>query len=82
MSRGARPIEWASPEGGGTADVPAVRVADTLGAGDVLHGALTHYLAAQGELTPYGFGEALRAAAVVAARACASFGTRAWMQER
>jgi sugar/nucleoside kinase (ribokinase family) len=82
VSRGARPIEWAGPEGGGTVHVPAVRVADTLGAGDVLHGALTHHLAAQRELTSYGFGEALRAAAAVAARACASFGTRAWMQER
>ncbi|MDH6431620.1 sugar/nucleoside kinase (ribokinase family) [Streptomyces sp. SAI-144] len=82
VSRGARPIEWAGPEVGGTVDVPAVRVADTLGAGDVLHGALTHHLATQGDLTPYGFGAALRAAAVVAARACASFGTRAWMQGR
>jgi sugar/nucleoside kinase (ribokinase family) len=80
VSRGGRPIEWAGPEGGGTVDVPAVRVADTLGAGDVLHGALTHRLATQGHLTPYGFGEALRAAAGVASRACASFGTRAWLK--
>jgi sugar/nucleoside kinase (ribokinase family) len=80
VSRGGRPIEWAGPEGGGTVDVPAVRVADTLGAGDVLHGALTHRLAAQGHLTPYGFVEALRAAAGVASRACASFGTRAWLR--
>jgi sugar/nucleoside kinase (ribokinase family) len=80
VSRGGRPIEWAGPEGGGTVDVPAVRVADTLGAGDVLHGALTHRLATQAHLTPYGFEEALRAAARVASRACASFGTRAWLR--
>ncbi|MEU0030534.1 PfkB family carbohydrate kinase [Streptomyces sp. NPDC006335] len=80
VSRGGRPIEWAGPEGGGTVDVPAVRVADTLGAGDVLHGALTHRLAAQRQVTPYGFVEALRAAAEVASRACASFGTRAWLR--
>jgi sugar/nucleoside kinase (ribokinase family) len=80
VSRGGRPIEWAGPEGGGTVDVPAVRVADTLGAGDVLHGALTHRLATQGHLTPYGFVEALRAAAGVASRACASFGTRTWLR--
>jgi sugar/nucleoside kinase (ribokinase family) len=61
-------------------DVPAVHVVDTLGAGDVLHGALTHALAGQGVLTPEGFTEALRAAATVASRACASFGTRAWME--
>ncbi|MER7567001.1 PfkB family carbohydrate kinase [Streptomyces sp. NPDC097941] len=80
VSRGGRPIEWAGPEGTGTVEVPAVRVADTLGAGDVLHGALTHRLATQGHLTPYDFVEALRAAAGVASRACASFGTRAWLQ--
>ncbi|MGW0420383.1 PfkB family carbohydrate kinase [Streptomyces sp. NPDC003015] len=81
VSRGGLPIEWAGPEGAGTVDVPAVRVADTLGAGDVLHGALTYRLADQGELTPYAFVEGLRAAAGVASRACASFGTRAWLRE-
>ncbi|MET7732147.1 PfkB family carbohydrate kinase [Streptomyces sp. NPDC005402] len=80
VSRGGRPIEWAGPEDGGSVDVPAVRVADTLGAGDVLHGALTHHLATEAHLTPYGFTEALRAAAGVASRACVSFGTRAWMR--
>ncbi|WP_030325062.1 PfkB family carbohydrate kinase [Streptomyces sp. NRRL B-3229] len=82
VSRGERPILWAGGDAGGTVEVPTVRVADTLGAGDVLHGALTHHLASQGELTVDGFTEALRQAAVVASRACASFGTRAWMRER
>lgn len=80
VSRGAQPLMWAGPGSGGTVDVPAVRVADTLGAGDVLHGALTHHLAVQGHLTSRGFVEALRGAAAVASRACASFGTRAWMR--
>ena len=80
VSRGERPLVWAGPEGGGTVDVPAVRVADTLGAGDVLHGALCHHLALRGEVTSASFAEALRGAAVVASRACASFGTRAWMR--
>lgn len=80
VSNGGRPIVWAGPDGGGTVEVPAVRVADTLGAGDVLHGALTHHLAGHRQLTAQGFTEALRAAAVVASRACASFGTRAWMR--
>jgi sugar/nucleoside kinase (ribokinase family) len=79
VSRGGHPIMWAGPDSGGTVDVPSVHVRDTLGAGDVLHGALTHHLATQGHLTSHGFVEALRAAAVVASRACASFGTRAWM---
>ncbi|MGW0841749.1 PfkB family carbohydrate kinase [Streptomyces sp. NPDC002787] len=80
VSRGGQPIVWAGPDGGGTVDVPAVRVVDTLGAGDVLHGALAHRLALQGALTSQGFVEALRGAAAVASRACASFGTRAWMR--
>jgi sugar/nucleoside kinase (ribokinase family) len=79
VSRGGDPIVWEGPDGGGTVDVPLVRVADTLGAGDVLHGALAHHLAVQGRLTSEGFVEALRGAAAVASRACASFGTRAWM---
>ncbi|MDN3029509.1 PfkB family carbohydrate kinase [Streptomyces sp. S.PB5] len=80
VSRGGGPIVWAGPDGGGTVDVPQVEVRDTLGAGDVLHGALTHRLALHGTLTSEGFAEALRAAAEVASRACTSFGTRAWMQ--
>lgn len=81
VSRGGRPLVWAGPDGGGTVEVPAVRVADTLGAGDFLHGALAHHLAVRGRLTPEGFAESLRGAAAVASRACASFGTRAWMRE-
>ncbi|NUT30485.1 MAG: sugar kinase [Streptomyces sp.] len=80
VSQGGRPLVWAGPEGGGTVDVPSVPVADTLGAGDVLHGALTHHLAARGQLTSQDFVRALEAAALVASRACASFGTRAWMR--
>ncbi|MES5819893.1 PfkB family carbohydrate kinase [Streptomyces sp. RG80] len=80
ITQGAAPIEWSGPDGGGTVDVPSVPVADTLGAGDFLHGALTHHLAVQGQLTSAHFAEALRAAATVASRACASFGTRAWLR--
>ncbi|WP_033279804.1 PfkB family carbohydrate kinase [Streptomyces sp. NRRL F-525] len=80
MSGGADPIVWAGPDGEGAVDVPSVKVADTVGAGDVLHGALAYHLAGD-RLTSQGFAEALRAAAVVASRACASFGTRAWMRE-
>jgi sugar/nucleoside kinase (ribokinase family) len=80
VSGGADPIAWAAPGAEGTVDVPTVPVADTLGAGDVLHGALAHHLALRGvSPTTEEFVAALSAAAVVASRACASFGTRAWM---
>ncbi|WP_405976175.1 PfkB family carbohydrate kinase [Streptomyces sp. NBC_00988] len=80
VSGGADPVVWAGPDGEGTVDVPSVKVADTVGAGDVLHGALAYHLVGD-RPTSEGFAEVLRAAAVVASRACASFGTRAWMRE-
>ncbi|MFJ1875071.1 PfkB family carbohydrate kinase [Streptomyces chartreusis] len=79
VTRGGQPIEWAGPDDSGTVEVPTVPVADTLGAGDILHGALTHHLAARRQLSAEGFVQALHAAALVASRACASFGTRTWM---
>ncbi|MET7480363.1 PfkB family carbohydrate kinase [Streptomyces sp. NPDC005648] len=79
VSRGGEPVVWAGPDGDGAVEVPPVRVVDTLGAGDVLHGAITHRLAVQGRLTRRGFVEGLSRAVEVASRACASFGTRAWM---
>ncbi|WP_435210551.1 PfkB family carbohydrate kinase [Streptomyces sp. bgisy034] len=79
VTQGGQPIEWAGPGGSGTVEVPVVPVADTLGAGDILHGALTHHLAAGRQLSAEGFVQALHAAALVASRACASFGTRTWM---
>ncbi|MFJ8275996.1 PfkB family carbohydrate kinase [Streptomyces griseoviridis] len=82
VSRGGRPLLWSGPDGEGTVEVPPVRVVDTLGAGDVLHGALAHHLALQGGLTTAGFAAALRRSARVASRACASFGTREWMRAR
>ncbi|MEY9988514.1 sugar/nucleoside kinase (ribokinase family) [Streptomyces sp. V4I8] len=80
VTRGERPIEWAGPDGGGIVEVPNLPVADTLGAGDILHGALTHHLAVRRELTSPAFARALYAASLVASQSCASFGTRAWMR--
>jgi sugar/nucleoside kinase (ribokinase family) len=59
--------------------VPATAVVDTLGAGDVLHGALAYQLCAHESLDAAVFADALRRAVAVASRSCASFGTRAWM---
>lgn len=79
MTRGASPI--LRPDG--QIPVPAVTpVVDTLGAGDVLHGALAHHLATHitTRLTPPAFDAALAFAATVASRTCATFGTREWMR--
>ncbi|MFC4537005.1 PfkB family carbohydrate kinase [Sphaerisporangium dianthi] len=96
VSRGPAPVLWQGPDGTRAGDVrarpvPPVDVVDTLGAGDVLHGALTFALCqALGEedpaaaapaerLTHDGFAAALDLAIEVASRACRSFGTRSWM---
>jgi sugar/nucleoside kinase (ribokinase family) len=81
ITDGPRPIRWASPAHGIQPDipVPVTAVADTLGAGDVFHGALTHAIAAQPVVDDDSFGTALQFAAEVAAYSCQSFGTRAWM---
>ncbi|MDR7273696.1 PfkB family carbohydrate kinase [Catenuloplanes atrovinosus] len=80
ITAGAAPIRWWGPGGvSGEVTVPAVSVVDTLGAGDVFHGALTHAVATGGRPTPATFPGMLDFAARIAARACGSFGTRAWM---
>lgn len=58
----------------GTVPVPQITPADTLGAGDIFHGAFCHFILHSD------FPQALAQAAQVAATACQSFGTRAWMQ--
>lgn len=58
----------------GTVPVPKITPADTLGAGDIFHGAFCHFI------LHHDFPQALSQAAQVASAACQSFGTRAWMQ--
>jgi sugar/nucleoside kinase (ribokinase family) len=53
--------------------VPQIRPIDTLGAGDIFHGAFCHYI------LRHGFEQAIAASAKIAAQACESFGTRIWM---
>ncbi|MFJ4849176.1 PfkB family carbohydrate kinase [Streptomyces sp. NPDC088733] len=79
ITRGPLPVLWA----GGEVPVPApTTVADTLGAGDIFHGALAHALLThvRTRLTPTLLTMILRSAAETASRSCASFGTRAWMR--
>jgi sugar/nucleoside kinase (ribokinase family) len=80
VTDGSRPVRWASRTARGEVAVPPVTVADTLGAGDIFHGAFTHAIAGQPAVHPESFGMSLRFAAAVAAHSCATFGTRAWMR--
>lgn len=74
ITHGEKPI-WYSDRGQvGSIPVPTIQAMDTLGAGDIFHGAFCHYILRTS------FIEALKQAAEVAARSCQQFGTRAWMQ--
>jgi sugar/nucleoside kinase (ribokinase family) len=83
VTRGGAEIVWQGPESGPrTVPVPAVEITDTLGAGDIFHGALAFELARGQELDRSRFPEALQRAASVAALSCGSFGTRSWLAGR
>jgi len=74
VTAGPDPVHWWSGEGHGTVEVPQVRAVDTLGAGDVFHGAYAYALAEGAELVGrIGF------AAEVAATRCAMVGPRSWL---
>ncbi len=74
ITRGARGVLWR--DGTKSGEIPAVEVSavDTLGAGDVFHGAFCLAFAQSGA-----FVEALEFANRIAARSCESPGTRSWM---
>lgn len=73
ITQGGQPIlYWNGTEG--TVPIPKIFPVDTLGAGDIFHGAFCHFILHSD------FPQALAQAAQVAATACQSFGTRAWMQ--
>ncbi|MBW4605528.1 MAG: sugar kinase [Calothrix sp. FI2-JRJ7] len=57
-----------------TINVPSIQPTDTLGAGDIFHGAFCYYI------LQHDFAEAIRCSAKVAARSCQYFGTRRWLE--
>ncbi|MCU0525403.1 MAG: PfkB family carbohydrate kinase [Elainella sp. Prado103] len=80
VTHGAAPIEFccsAQPNSieRGQVPVPQHSVIDTVGAGDIFHGAFCHFR------RQADFPTALHQAAQVAAYSCRSFGTRAWMSK-
>ncbi|MGW4243622.1 PfkB family carbohydrate kinase [Nocardia sp. NPDC004722] len=75
VTNGGGAIRYSSPEGRGVIEVAADGIVDTLGAGDILHGAFC-YFHARGEDFPL----ALRHAAEVATLSCRFPGTREWMR--
>lgn len=85
-SQGAGPVQLLDDDASGgvrEVPVPAVAVHDTLGAGDVLHGALAAWLAGSrgAPLGPAGLARGLAAAARVASASCAAEGARGWLRD-
>ncbi|NNH73405.1 sugar kinase [Nocardia uniformis] len=76
VSRGGRPIRYATATERGELPVPLSTAVDTLGAGDILHGAFCHFHSRGAD-----FRTALRRAAEVATLSCDYLGTREWMRQ-
>jgi sugar/nucleoside kinase (ribokinase family) len=74
ITRGASPILWAMRHQQGELIPPSISAVDTLGAGDIFHGAFCHQL-----VRGSSFPDALAFAAEVAACSCRFFGPRSWM---
>ncbi|MFD6357250.1 PfkB family carbohydrate kinase [Nocardia tengchongensis] len=73
ITHGAGPIRYSDDSSSGEIAVQPVDAIDTLGAGDILHGAFCHFTV-QG----HDFIESLSHAAEMATLSCQHFGTRRW----
>jgi len=76
ITRGAAPIMYLDNRNRGKIPVDRVRPTDTLGAGDIFHGAFCYYACKQEQ----SFRDCLRFASQVATFSCLHRGTRLWMQ--
>lgn len=75
ITQGGEAIHYFTRGETGTIDVPKIKAIDTLGAGDVFHGAFCHFLLREN------FTDALTSAANIASYSCKFFGTRLWTKE-
>ena len=74
ITQGENPIQYFSRGVSGQMLVPSINAVDTMGAGDVFHGAFCHYILRQN------FIESLAAATKIASHSCQFFGSRQWME--
>jgi sugar/nucleoside kinase (ribokinase family) len=74
ITQGENPIQYLSRGVSGQLPVPQINAVDTMGAGDVFHGAFCHYILEQN------FTDSLAAATKIASHSCQFFGSRRWMQ--
>lgn len=74
ITHGEKEINYQEKGEFGSIAVPQINAIDTLGAGDIFHGAFCHYI---GKET---FAQALASSAQIASFSCQHFGTRLWMK--
>lgn len=72
ITRGERSILFYTEGARGEIEVPKIEAIDTLGAGDIFHGAFCYFILSQS------FADSLVNSARVASRSCQFFGTRKW----
>ena len=75
ITQGENPILYRDRDTNSKIIIPAISAVDTLGAGDIFHGAFCHYILQEN------FPTALKLAADVASKSCLSFGTRNWLKQ-
>ncbi|MDJ0795623.1 MAG: sugar kinase [Calothrix sp. MO_167.B12] len=75
ITHGEQPITYNIKGKSDRLDVPQIQTVDTLGAGDIFHGAFCHYILQEN----HNFTTALASAVNIAALSCGYFGTRHWM---
>lgn len=77
ITHGGAAIPYYSEEGEGVLPVSSVKVVDTLGAGDIFHGAFCHSYARTADWI-----RSLKEAAVVAGESCTCLGAKTWIDRR
>lgn len=77
ITKGSDPVRFVLDSSDGFIEIPKVEAVDTMGAGDIFHGAFCFYFS-----EGHDFPLALRKAAQIAAGSCGFPGTRQWMQPR
>lgn len=76
ITQGEQPIKYLHDGNFSTIAIPQIRAVDTLGAGDIFHGAFCHYI------LHTDFPQALEEAAKIASQSCQFFGTRSWLRDQ
>ena len=75
ITNGEKPIQYLNQDEKGQLNIPAIKAIDTLGAGDIFHGAFCYYILQQN------FIYSLIAATKIAAHSCQFFGSRKWIED-